>query len=285
MSQHDPSRPVAAPLAVTLPADAAPGPGVVHATSGTLDRRSFLALGTGATAAGLLGVGAFATPAAAATTRAAAAQPLSVGFLENSGTWNLRQLPWEAAALPADWTGRVIPARSLPLGEQVLAGESVVLKVYGLYPNATLTGSEGIAGTNLLVRFTTEDESTVDQIAWGLRRTPFSSGQRASQIIRLGLHGELTLGVEVTATAEARRAGAAARLLGTQAEPQRLVYRSTFTVDWGDAPKLQRGFYFLGLGPATFEDPVAIPGRPRAQRTDLRSILIAVDTVIGAPAR
>jgi hypothetical protein len=250
-----------------------------------IDRRSFLALGGAATAAGLVGVGSLASPAgAAAIPRAERA--LSVGFLEGSETWNLRQLPWEQPALPAGWTGKVLPARSLPLGDQSLAGEVVTVRVFGLYPTPTLLGAEQVAGASLLLRFTADDEvTTVDQIAWGVRRTPFSAGNRVSQMIRLGVHGELTLAVEVTTIAEARRAGAAQRLLRTQVEPERNVYRTTFTVDWGEAPKLQRGLYFLGLAAGTFEREVAIPAKPRAQRTDLRSILVAIDTVLGAPAR
>jgi hypothetical protein len=51
------------------------------------------------------------------------------------------------------------------------------------------------------------------------------------------------------------------------APPELASLYTDFTVDWyGGRPKLQRGFYLLGLEPGVWRSPWDLPGAPEARK-------------------
>jgi hypothetical protein len=246
-------------------------------TSLRVTRRELVALGAAAAALPTFAPWARAEDFFAVAARAAG--KLSVGYLGGSERHgDLRLLPWET---PGSGTGggtaaaagrpRIVPAGRMALGDLSLAGgESVRLRVHGIYPSVAWS-DDSLLHAALFVRFP-EPEPGVGPLrvlAWELRRLPaYSPSPPLSQVVPLGINGELELGVE------SQRVG--------EAEP--LERWATFTVDSvSGAPKLKRGFYFLGVDAATWSAPVAVPAQRQSMRADLRSIVVSIDP-IRAPA-
>lgn len=221
------------------------------------------------------------TPIEAAS---AAPQSLSVGYLAGSnGLRSLRLLPWE---LPhqADDTRRVriVPAAGLPLGDQSLAGESVRVRVHGLYPRGNWRG-DTLRDAALVVWFpeARPGQGPLPFIAWAFRRSPVPSGSPpVSFVVPLGPNGELDLETQVVhqAIGGSSTTGGGDTPTGPRPVPNRLTAR--FTVDWqSGVPKLQRGTYFLGLGQRTWANALAVPAAREAPRPELRSIVVSVEPI------
>jgi hypothetical protein len=243
-----------------------------------LNRRELLALGAAAGLAHTL-----AGPSALFAARTPpVVHPMSVGFLEDSELLRaVRASAWQSARLERT----VLPASELPLGDQELAGESVRLTVHGFYPALRNLDTGGIASAMLIVNFPSPDphrEAPIPFFAWGFTLRPgVSKGQRVSFEVPLGVvDGGLDLALEVKPTNRG-----ADRLLGVLAgaapgQGTRVRFETRFTVDAQPGrPKLQKGVYFLGLGPDTWSRTIPLPGQGSRPRPDLLSLVVSVAPV------
>jgi hypothetical protein len=162
---------------------------------------------------------------------------------------------------------QVTPARALPLGNQNMASTEALINVHGLYPSGAWGKRETLESVDLEVYFPNPDPAVSTLLpfhAWSFRRLPArNAGQRLSFNIPIGVDG----GPQISL------------IVGRQGEAQRRRYDANFTVDWSSGrPKLQRGIYLLGLGPAVWDSPVSLPAPGERQRIDLRSVVISVET-------
>lgn len=252
-----------------------------------LNRRELLALGA---AAGL--VHTFAGPAAVFAARnPPVVHPMSVGFLENS---ELLRVSRAAAWQNVKFERVVAPASELPLGDQELAGQSVRLTVHGFYPALRNLGTAGVSSAMLIVNYPSPDPHRATPMpfyAWGFTLRPgVSKGQRLSFVVPLdAVDGGLDLALEIKPTSRG-----ADRLLGVlagstppefevesaAAQSGRVRFETRFTVDAQPGrPKLQRGVYFLGLGPDIWSRATALPGKGSRPRPDLLSLVVSVAPV------
>jgi hypothetical protein len=237
-------------------------------------------------------LGGFASPAAAG---GAAAEALSVGYLAGSDelpgfdglTWRPpfagvdAQGPWSS---PDPW--EVVPAESLPLGDQQLAGATVEIRVHGLYPSLDRRWLEA---ADLDVLFAAPVELGADAMlplyAWSLRHYGAAAGNPSPPnrfVLPVGIDGGLDLRLRVVpgrwlAEAVGRPAG----LGGKGAAPaEEWRFATRFTVDWQEGvPRLLRGIYLLGMSPATWRrsDRLPLPGEPA--RPELVSLVLSVEPV------
>lgn len=244
-----------------------------------IDRRELLVLGSSAVIAPLLDAGPLARMAAALTD---AARPLSVGYLEDSDRLErLDLLPWGTGA-PGGWG--TVPAAALPIGDLDLIGESVFVRVHGLFPALPIGEKENTDSAVLAVRFRQQDDPLAPEMqeffAWHVRRHPFGQGQGVVARTPLGLSGELEVAVEHYPR------GTGARVLqgrGSYRVDEGLAgqrYTTTFTADPIDGlPKIQRGIYFLGINTAIWDRSVKLPGsrRLREMAAQLRSVVISIE--------
>lgn len=238
--------------------------------SAGLDRRQFLALST-ATALGTY----LSLPASASNilgVRTALDLPLSVGFLAGSESLeSFDWLPWQGRDPENPPELRVVPAESLDIGDQMLAGESVLMTVHGLYPRVPPRRLAGFREANLLVMFPPEIpglKADLPFVAWGLRRLPSKS--RSNGRIRFPVplreDGGLTLALEIT---EER---------GAMVEVRRQF--TDFTVDWYDGrPKLSRGLYMLGLNLNTWQRDTVLPDPKDRVRDELCSLVVSFEAI------
>jgi hypothetical protein len=198
---------------------------------------------------------------------------MSIGYVQGSGELkSFRRLPWEdlsAQQLAEDAEPprfEVASAKDLPLGDQNLANSVVKLTVHGLYPAARVLKREALDAIDLEVFFPSPDPAFPQPLpfhAWSYRRLPGPNvGHRLSFNVPLGLDGGLAISLVVAA-------------IGA---PQRQRYDANFTVDWAQGrPKLQRGIYLLGLGPAVWDSGETLTGPREKARLDLRSLVISID--------
>jgi hypothetical protein len=202
-------------------------------------------------------------------------KPMSIGYVEGSDFMrSFRHLPWEEVYVysestpPEDRLGfQVTPARDLTLGNQNMASTIARINVHGFYPSVAWGKRETLETVDLEVYFPNPDPAASAPLpfhAWSFRRSPArNTGQRLSFNIPLGIKGGLQMSL----------------IVGRRGEAQRQRYDTTFTVDWeAGRPKLQKGIYLLGLGPATWDSPVSLPAPGERQRIDLRSVVISVET-------
>jgi hypothetical protein len=196
-------------------------------------------------------------------------EAMSVGFVEGSDTLpRLRGTAWRRIAArsgEAEGGAVVVPARSLILGDQQMATETVKLRLQGLYPR--LPAKTDVVSADLDVLFPPPDPASNKParfLAWSFKSRPVPSASPPVAFpVPLGVDGRLLLVLTVVT----RKGGA----LATR------HYRARFTVDWeAGVPKLQRGIYLLGFAPV-WENEVLLPppgGRPRM---DLLSIAMSVE--------
>ena len=231
----------------------------------SLRRRDFLLWGSACALTSWWG-----TDAVEAAVIQQGARPLPIGFVEGSERFRtFRRNAWRRAlrGLSAGGIGdpgasepaRMVslPARSLSLGDQNLAGESVRLAIHGLYPG--LPGLATVRAADLDVLFPSPDPLFPAPLrfhAWSYR--PNNSSPPLSFVVPLGLDGQLDLELTVYTAKSSRR------------------YEASFTVDWDDQrPKLQRGVYLLGLTSA-WDSVVNLPRPGEKVRADLLAIAASV---------
>lgn len=239
-----------------------------------LDRRNFLVLGT----AGALNL-CFGELAAAAEA-IAAPEPMSIGFLEDSDLLpRLGKRTWRGALTgrmgSAEKGGgeprppRILPAEALPLGDQNLAGGTVLLRIHGLFPR--LMQQVWVEAVDLDVLYPSPEPQFIPGplpfFAWSFRRRPgFNASPPLAFTVPLGIDGQLDLALSVTAR---EKAGMVKRR-----------YTASFTVDWAEGrPKLHRGIYLLGLAPV-WDSARTLPAAGEKARMDLLSIAMTVEPVL-----
>lgn len=210
------------------------------------------------------------------------AEPMSIGFVEGSEVFpNFSGKLWKAAfagrLVTVEGSGprrlRVVPAASLPLGDQNLAGGQVRLRLHGLYPR-TPGKAIAVESVDLDVLYPSPDPALPEPLpfhAWSFRRQPAPSGSPpVSFEAPLGLDGQLDLVLTVVSDE------------GT-GQLLRRRYVARFTVDWQDGmPKLQRGMYLLGIAPV-WKSSVRLPVAGERPRMDLLSLALSVDPVVSEP--
>lgn len=235
-----------------------------------LDRRRFLALGTAVAAGSYLSLPASASNILGVKT--ALDLRLSVGFLAGSDEYeSFENLPWQGRDPENPPDLRVVPAERLDVGDQRLAGETVLMTVYGFYPRVPPRRLAAFSTANLLVMFPPEIPGLTGAfpfVAWGMRRLPARSrvGSRVTFPVPLREDGGLTLALE---TIEQR---------GAVVEGRR--YFTDFTVDWYEGrPKLMRGFYFLGLGLNTWQNGTRLPDPGEPVRDELCSMVVSFEAM------
>jgi hypothetical protein len=239
-----------------------------------LDRRNFLVLGT----AGALNLCLGDLAAAAEAIVVPEPEPMSIGFLEDSDLLpRLGKRMWRGALTgrvgSAEKSGeprppRILPARDLPLGDQNLAGGTVLLRIHGLFPR--LMQQVWVEAVDLDVLYPSPEPQFIPGplpfYAWSFRRRPgLNPSPPIAFTAPLGVDGQLDLALTVTAR---ERAGMVKRR-----------YAASFTVDWQeDRPKLHRGIYLLGLAPV-WDSARTLPTVGEKARMDLLSIAMTVEPV------
>jgi len=266
-------------------------------SAAALDRRRFLTLSSAGVAA--LSLGGLARSAEAATDLAAV--PLSVGYLVNSTelpsfdalTWR----PYLAGADPeagprASWVSpyawHVEPAHRLPIGEQELAGETIEVRVHGLYPEPP--GRSWFVSAHLDVLYPAPAElepvlgrgAMLPHFAWSLSPRSVPSPSPPNRFdLPLGHDGGLDLRLRVS-PGRGLVGGGLRRGRSGLAAPAEWRFATRFTVDTAAGmPRLCRGVYFLGLAPDVWRQPVLLPGPGEPERPDLCSIVISVEQSAG----
>jgi hypothetical protein len=240
-----------------------------------LHRRQFLVLGAAGLATPLL------TQAVAAQERLAAvppAVPMSIGYVEGTdlaasfsrGAWRKSV----AAAKADSYPGRVVPARSLPVGDQGFVNRWARLSLHGSYPR--VAPQAGLEAVDLDVLFPSPDPASdrpVPFYAWSYRRRPAPSpSPPVSFVVPVGVDGRLDLALKVT-TIGTKLVERAAR--GAVAVSR--TYGASFTVDPSDErPKLQRGLYLLGFT-SVWEGPVDLPQAGEKPNLSLLSLAVSVE--------
>lgn len=235
---------------------------------------------------------AFGRPALARGVGAdATVYPLSVGYLEESDSLpSLRRPPWrggQAAGRP------IVPAARLPLGDQGLALSTVEMRVHGFYLGIPPRRAATYTTVVLTVFFPSFDPLSSDPLpfySWQGRAWPLPTKAAPIRfVVPLREDGGLEMMLEVfdvRPTELGQRAarvlrGGARRDLPLSVPIEQTSLYADFTVDWyGGRPKLQRGFYFLGIEPGTWRTPGRLPGRlapkssPEGER---RSIVVSFE--------
>jgi len=220
---------------------------------------------------------------------------LSVGYVEGSDLLpNLRAQPWRRGGKAASGL-RVVPAAQMPLGDQNLAFSTVEMRVHGFYPGIPPKRLAPFTALVLTVFFPSFDPLHPDPFAFYSWQGKLWPGPSKSPPIRflvpLRHDGGLELVLEVfdgrptglgQAAARVIRGGDGATVpLSTPLELRSLY--TDFTVDWyGGRPKLQRGFYFLGLEPGVWRAPWDLPGAVEARRRpphDRTSLVVSFEGV------
>lgn len=240
-----------------------------------LHRRQFLVLGAAGLATPLLTQALGAQESLAA---AAAPSPMSIGYVEGTdlaasfakGRWRKSVAAAKAEAYP----GRVVPARSLLVGDQSLVNRWVRIEVHGIYPR--VAAQANLESADLDVLFPSPDprsESPAPFFAWSYRKRPAASpSPPVSFVVPVGVDGRLDLRLTVTSTG-AKLAERAAR----GSVVSRRSYNASFTVDPSDdRPKLQRGLYLLGFTPV-WETPRDLPQSGEKPDLNLLSVAVSIE--------
>jgi hypothetical protein len=184
-----------------------------------------------------------------------------------------RRLPWDdvQAAYAAAAEGvepprtQAISAFDMPLGDQNLASTLVKVTVHGLY-GGPIKKKEALDMVDLDFFFPSPDPAFPQPLpfhAWSFRRLPgLNIGHRLSFNVPLALDGGLAISMVV----------------GELGAPQRQRYDANFTVDAiNGRPKLQRGIYLLGLGPALWKSETTLPAYGEKALPGVRSLVISID--------
>jgi hypothetical protein len=232
---------------------------------------------------------AFSGVARAQETLAAAAlveRPLSIGYVEGSDTWQsfkgitvatlnrgLRSEPQRAPAAAS-----VVPATSLIVGDQTLAGQTVRVGVHGFYP---IPNPVYVRSAYLTVFFPSDEPALrlapLPFTPWGFHNRPVPNPAPPVKFVApLGAEGKLDLLLEVVGAPERARRPSPA--VGGR-------FTASFTVDWFEGrPRLQRGLYLLGLAPGTWSAQRALPMTKAGQQRPLElvSLMLSIDPVVKA---
>jgi len=250
-------------------------------------RREFLIWSAvGAMAPWVEGIARAAPVAKPRAVPATAVEPLSIGYVDGSADFaRLDRLPWDASgAQRAIYAAplAVVSAAQLPVGDQRFAGHaSARLTVHGLYPAAP-AASRGVDAVDFDVLFPSPDptsDAPLPYYAWSFRRSPWNASPPVAFPVPLGLDGQLDIALRTVYRGDGsgltRRA-----LAGSPLTEHR--FHGSFTVDPHDGrPKLQRGFYLLGLRPGVWDADTALPGAADRQRaTDLCSLAVSIEPVV-----
>lgn len=232
----------------------------------SLTRRRLLQVASAGAAVHAFGGAAFAQGAAPE----GQVLPLSVGYLEDSDLLpSLKQQPWRQGRARGL---QILPADRMSLGDQSLAHSTVEMRVHGFYPGIPPRRLAPFTTAVLTVFFPSFDPLRLDPLpyySWQGKLWPGpQKGSPNRFLVPLREDGGLELVLEVFdgfPTAAGQRAARVLRGGNGQtpiSEPLELKSLYTdFTVDWyGGRPKLQRGFYFLGLAPGTWSSPGELPG-------------------------
>lgn len=239
----------------------------------SLDRRTFLGFAaTGLTAA--------AWPSLVFGQSSSGDIAMSLGYLSGSDELaNLRQAVWrrktatagqEGSLLPAP---EVVPATSLLLGDQQLAGETLRVRIAGLYPRVPRLRDGLVSRADLTVDFTGLDEVSSEPrpfYAWSLLlgragRTVVSPPIRFT--VPLGYDSGLRMSLQITPMAG----------LGIKSS---YTAATEFTVDAQPGlPRLQRGHYLLGLLPGVWDRPRRLPAIDTKEALELTSLVVSVEPV------
>jgi hypothetical protein len=256
----------------------------LHSQAGSgLGRREFLVLSAAGILTPWLGRAAeAAVPLSGSAAIVAPPVPMSIGYVEGSDVWkSLRRLPWDdvqaayaaAAAGVEPSRSQVISATDMPLGDQKLASTVVKVTVHGFYGGA-IKKRETLDAIDFDVYFPSPDPAFPKPLpfhAWSFRRLPAPNvGHRLSFNVPLDLDGGLALSL----------------IVGQLGASLRQRYTTNFTVDANSGrPKLQRGIYLLGLGPAVWKSEATLPAYGETARPDLRSLVISIDDRPKQPRR
>lgn len=244
-----------------------------------LHRREFLVLGAAGLATPIL------SQAAAAQERLAAVAPtlpMSIGYVEGTDlVATLAKGAWRktvAAAAADSYPGRVVPARSLLVGDQSFINRAVRLEIHGLYPR--VAAQANLESADLDVLFPSPDPASrrpIPFFAWSYRKRPAASpSPPLAFVVPIGADGTLNLALKVTTTAS-KLAERVVR--GTVAKTS--IYQASFIVDPStERPKLLRGVYLLGLTPV-WESPVDLPQAGQKPNLNLLSIVMSVEAAPG----
>lgn len=194
-------------------------------------------------------------------------RPLSVGYLEDSDLLpSLRNQPWRQRATSLDEL-RVVPAEAMTLGDQSLAHSTVEMRVHGFYPGIPPRRLAPFTTIVLTVFFPSFDPLRLEPLpfySWQGKLWPGpSKSPPARFLVPLRQDGGLELVLEVFDGRPTALGQGAARVIrggGRSASIATPVGQTSlytdFTVDWyGGRPKLQRGFYLLGLTPELWRSP------------------------------
>ncbi len=237
----------------------------------TLTRRRLIQAASAGAALHAFGGAALAQSAGSSGSARDAAQgeilPLSVGYLEDSDLLpSLRFQPWRYRSAGGDEM-RVVPAERMPLGDQSLAHGTVEMRVHGFYPGIPprrLAGFTTVVLTVFYPSFDPIEPGPFPYYSWQGKLWPGPSKSPPNRfLVPLRQDGGLELVLEVFDGRPTALGQGAARVLrgsGRQAPigtpvGQQSLY-TDFTVDWyGGRPKLQRGFYLLGLAPGLWRAP------------------------------
>jgi hypothetical protein len=189
---------------------------------------------------------------------------------------SLRGQPWRRGGKAAGGY-RVVPAAQMPLGDQNLALSTVEMRVHGLYPGLPPRRLSPFSTVVLTVFFPSFDPLHPDPFAfysWQAKLWPGpSKSPPVKFLVPLRHDGGLEMVLEVYDGRPTGLGQGAARVLRgsvqppVTAPPELASLYTDFTVDWyGGRPKLQRGFYFLGLEPGAWRAPWDLPGAQEARK-------------------
>lgn len=208
---------------------------------------------------------AFARPAGsgAESDLAAAAGPLSVGYLAGSDALLPPRYPVPATGgeeePPALDGGLVVPAVSLAAGDPRLAGGGARIRLQGFYPAAIASKR---LPDDLRLDILVRDEMGVSRPfhAWSYRH---AAGASPPIRFRSWLDEADPLVVRIERRGADRARLLAELTLGTQA----------------GLPRLQTGVYFLGLEPGAWDVERTLPGPGEPDAPGLLSVVMTVESV------
>ena len=151
----------------------------------------------------------------------------------------------------------VVPAAGLGIGDQTLAGESVRVRICGLYPGVPGAKAATVDAVTLWVLFPSPDPELPEPLpflAWSYDRRPENVAAPLSFTLPLEIDGGLELSLSVVSRRDRRPSrtpagpGAGRQRRSSAAVARQFATR--FTVDWERGlPRLQRGIFLLGLAP------------------------------------